>query len=102
MITTKNQKNHGMDKGTEFEGSFEAICKKKHKKHIAQGARKIPQSLRKYTFLEKPRINTWRIKENTHTLKYCKILLMQSIQEHLLTNLAPNKVTKKVFLDLFP
>ena len=97
MITTKQPKKVWVDKGTEFKGSFEALCKKKgintysteSEKKSAFAERNI-RSLKNliYKYLE----DKWTY---SYIDKLQDFVNAINSRTNRVTNLAPNKVTKK-------
>ena len=103
MITRKQPKKVWVDKGTEFKGFFEALCEKKGiktKKHIER--EKVCIHWEKYPFLK---IFNCKYLEDKWTYSYIDILqyFVNAIDSRTerVTNLSPNKVTKKMFLAWF-
>ena len=99
-ITTKQPKKIWVDKGTQFKGSFEALCKKKGIKTYST------ESEKKSAFAERI-IRSWKnlfykYLEGKWTFSYIDKLqdFVNAIHSrtNLVINLAPNKVTKKMFL----
>ena len=97
MITTKQPEKVWVDKGTEFKGSFEALCKKKgintysteSEKKSAFAERNI-RSLKNliYKYLE----DKWTY---SYIDKLQDFVNAINSRTNRVTNLAPNKVTKK-------
>ena len=97
MITTKQPKKVWVDKGTEFKGSFEALCKKKGINISSTESEKksafAERNIRSLKYL------IYKYLEDNWTYSYIDKLqdFVNAINSRIncVTNLAPKKVTKK-------